>query len=91
MLIEFFFVDTPANSDKENSINFILYESRNIYNLYKNLSSALFHLQFNHVPFCIKKSSLLQTGMQLLNWALLKRLYDTETREKTISTKNLQN
>lgn len=54
MLIEFFFVDTPANSDKENSINFILYESRNIYSLYKNLSSALFHLQFNHVPFCIK-------------------------------------
>lgn len=52
--MEFFFVDTPANSDKENSINFILYESRNIYNLYKNLSSALFHLQFNHVPFCIK-------------------------------------
>lgn len=52
--MEFFFGDTPANSDKENSINFILYESRNIYNLYKNLSSALFHLQFNHVPFCIK-------------------------------------
>lgn len=52
--MEFFFVDTPANSDKENSINFILYESRNIYNLYKNLSSALFHLQFNYVPFCIK-------------------------------------
>lgn len=52
--MEFFFVDTPANSDKENSINFILYESRNIYNLFKNLSSALFHLQFNHVPFCIK-------------------------------------
>lgn len=52
--MELFFVDTPANSDKENSINFILYESRNIYNLYKNLSSALFHLQFNHVPFCIK-------------------------------------
>lgn len=52
--MEFFFVDTPANSDKENSINFILYESRNIYNLYKNLSSALFHLQFNHVPFGIK-------------------------------------
>lgn len=52
--MEFFFVDTPANSDKENSINFILYESRNIYNLYKNLSSALFHLQFNHVLFCIK-------------------------------------
>lgn len=52
--MEFFFVDTPANSAKENSINFILYESRNIYNLYKNLSSALFHLQFNHVPFCIK-------------------------------------
>lgn len=35
MLMEFFFVDTPANSDKENSINFILYESRNIYSLYK--------------------------------------------------------
>lgn len=31
--MEYFFVDTPANSDEENSINFILFESRNIYNL----------------------------------------------------------
>lgn len=74
MLIEFFFVDTPANSDKENSINFILYESRNIYNLYKNLSSALFHLQFNDVPFCIKKIKFITNRYATSNLGFVKKV-----------------
>lgn len=44
LLMEFFFVDIFVNFDKENLINFILYELRNIYNLYKNLLSVFFYL-----------------------------------------------
>lgn len=66
--------------------------NQGIFTAYIKIYQVLFFI-YNLIMyrFVLKKSSLLQTGMQLLTWALLKRLYDTETREKTISTKNLQN
>lgn len=66
--------------------------NQGIFTTYIKIYQVLFFI-YNLIMyrFVYKKSSLLQTGMQLLTWALLKRLYDTETREKTISTKNLQN
>lgn len=65
--------------------------NQGIFTTYIKIYQVLFFI-YNLIMYRFyKKSSLLQTGMQLLTWALLKRLYDTETREKTISTKNLQN
>lgn len=65
--------------------------NQGIFTTYIKIYQVLFFI-YNLIMYRFyKKSSLLQTGMQLLTWALLKRLYDTETHEKTISTKNLQN
>lgn len=65
--------------------------NQGIFTTYIKIYQVLFFI-YNLIMYRFyKKSSLLQTGMQLLTWALLKRLYDTETRKKTISTKKLQN